>query len=175
MTDFSGLRAIPWVFSWSQSRVMFPGWYGVGSAFKDFIDSNPENLKELQSMYQGWPFFHSLLSNVDMVLSKSNMKIAKQYADLCEDENVRSVFDVIYKEWQLTKKVILQIEGHNELLEDNPALKKSLDYRMPYFNILNYVQLEMIRRDRIKEVKGVAESIIPITINGVASGLRNSG
>ena len=175
LTDFSGLRAIPWVFSWSQSRVMFPGWYGVGSAFEDFIDSNTDNLKELQKMYQGWPFFHSLLSNVDMVLSKSNMKIAKQYADLCEDENVQSVFNIIYKEWQLTKKVILQIEGHDELLEDNPALKKSLDYRMPYFNILNYVQLEMIKRDRTAEVQGVYESIIPITINGVASGLRNSG
>ncbi|QQP27666.1 phosphoenolpyruvate carboxylase [Lactobacillus ultunensis] len=175
LTDFSGLRAIPWVFSWSQSRVMFPGWYGVGSAFKDFIDSDPDNLKELQDMYKGWPFFHSLLSNVDMVLSKSNMEIAKQYADLCEGENVKSVFDIIYKEWQLTKQVILQIEGHNELLEDNPALKKSLDYRMPYFNILNYIQLEMIKRDRTEEVQGVYESIIPITINGVASGLRNSG
>src|SRR5699024_11182624 len=110
LTDFSGLRAIPWVFSWSQSRVMFPGWYGVGSGFKSFIDADPANLKELQNMYQGWPFFHSLLSNVDMVLSKSNMRIAKQYADLCEDEQVKSVFDIINQEWELTKKVILQIE-----------------------------------------------------------------
>ncbi|MCT3499110.1 phosphoenolpyruvate carboxylase, partial [Lactobacillus delbrueckii subsp. bulgaricus] len=175
ITELSGLRAIPWVFSWSQSRVMFPGWYGVGSAFKHFIDADPNNLKELQEMYQGWPFFHSLLSNVDMVLSKSNMEIAEKYADLCEDEATRSVFDIIKKEWELTKEVILQIEGHSKLLEDNPSLERSLDYRLPYFNVLNYVQLEMIKRGRQEKLSGIYESIIHITINGVASGLRNSG
>lgn len=175
LTDFSGLRAIPWVFSWSQSRVMFPGWYGVGSAFKNFIDADPDNLKELQEMYKGWPFFHSLLSNVDMVLSKSNMSIAKQYADLCKDEETKKVYDILYKEWKLTKDTILQIEGYDDLLAEEPSLKTSLDYRMPYFNILNYIQIEMIKRDRLDEIQGVYESIIPITINGVASGLRNSG
>lgn len=175
LSDFSSLRAIPWVFSWSQSRVMFPGWYGVGSAFKHFIDADPSNLKELQMMYQGWPFFHALLSNVDMVLSKSNMEIAKQYAELCQDEKTKSVFDIIYQEWKLTRKIILQIEGHDDLLADAPTLKNSLAARMPYFNILNYIQLEMIKRDREDEIQGVFQSIIPITINGVASGLRNSG
>lgn len=175
ITEFSGLRAIPWVFSWSQSRVMFPGWYGVGSAFKHFIDKDEKNLEDLQKMYQGWPFFHSLLSNVDMVLSKSNMEIAKQYADLCEDEATKTIFDIIYKEWKLTKEVILQIEGHSKLLEDNPSLESSLEYRMPYFNVLNYIQLEMIKRGRKETLSGIYESIIHITINGVASGLRNSG
>lgn len=89
LTDFSGLRAIPWVFSWSQSRIMFPGWYGVGSAFANFINADPTHLKELQEMYKGWPFFHSLLSNVDMVLSKSNMEIAREYASLCDDEETK--------------------------------------------------------------------------------------
>ena len=175
LSDFSSLRAIPWVFSWSQSRVMFPGWYGVGSAFKHFIDADPSNLKELQMMYQGWPFFHSLLSNVDMVLSKSNMEIAKQYAELCQNEKTKAVFDIIYQEWKLTRQIILQIEGHDDLLKDAPNLKNSLAARMPYFNILNYIQLEMIKRDREDEIQGVFQSIIPITINGVASGLRNSG
>ena len=175
LSDFSSLRAIPWVFSWSQSRVMLPGWYGVGSAFKHFIDADPSNLKELQMMYQGWPFFHSLLSNVDMVLSKSNMEIAKQYAELCQNEKTKAVFDIIYQEWKLTKQIILQIEGHDDLLSDAPNLKNSLAARMPYFNILNYIQLEMIKRDREDEIQGVFQSIIPITINGVASGLRNSG
>ena len=175
LSDFSSLRAIPWVFSWSQSRVMFPGWYGVGSAFKHFIDADKNNLQELQHMYQGWPFFHALLSNVDMVLSKSNMEIAKQYAELCQDEKTKSVFDIIYQEWKLTKQIILQIEGHDDLLNDAPNLKNSLAARMPYFNILNYIQLEMIKRDREDEIQGVFQSIIPITINGVASGLRNSG
>lgn len=175
LSDFSSLRAIPWVFSWSQSRVMFPGWYGVGSAFKHFIDADKNNLQELRHMYQGWPFFHALLSNVDMVLSKSNMEIAKQYAELCQDEKTKSVFDIIYQEWKLTKQIILQIEGHDDLLSDAPNLKNSLAARMPYFNILNYIQLEMIKRDREDEIQGVFQSIIPITINGVASGLRNSG
>lgn len=175
LSDFSSLRAIPWVFSWSQSRVMFPGWYGVGSAFKHFIDADPNHLKELRMMYQGWPFFHALLSNVDMVLSKSNMEIAKQYAELCHDEKTKSVFDIIYQEWKLTREIILQIEGHDDLLADAPTLKNSLAARMPYFNILNYIQLEMIKRDREDEIQGVFQSIIPITINGVASGLRNSG
>ena len=175
ITELSGLRAIPWVFSWSQSRVMFPGWYGVGSAFKHFIDADPANLKVLQDMYNGWPFFHSLMSNVDMVLSKSNMEIAEQYANLCQDAETRSVFDIIHAEWALTKEVILQIEGHEKLLEDNPSLESSLDHRMPYFNVLNYIQLEMIKRGRNDQVSGIYESIIHITINGVASGLRNSG
>lgn len=126
-------------------------------------------------MYQGWPFFHALLSNADMVLSKSNMEIAKQYAELCQDEKTKSVFDIIYQEWKLTKQIILQIEGHDDLLSDAPNLKNSLAARMPYFNILNYIQLEMIKRDREDEIQGVFQSIIPITINGVASGLRNSG
>ncbi|MCA7026275.1 phosphoenolpyruvate carboxylase, partial [Stenotrophomonas acidaminiphila] len=90
ITEIGGLRAIPWVFSWSQSRVMFPGWYGVGSSFKEFINKNPENIAILRDMYQNWPFFQSLLSNVDMVLSKSNMNIAFEYAKLCEDEQVKA-------------------------------------------------------------------------------------
>src|SRR5699024_12086315 len=123
---------------------MLSGCYVVGSVFKSFIDADPSNLKELQNMYQGLPFFHSLLANVEMVLSKSNMRIAKQYADLCEDEQEKSVFDIINQEWELTKKVILQIEGHDELIEDAPTLKKSLEYSMHDFNIWNYIQLEMI-------------------------------
>lgn len=106
ITEIGGLRAIPWVFSWSQSRVMFPGWYGVGSSFKEFINKNPENIAILRDMYQNWPFFQSLLSNVDMVLSKSNMNIAFEYAKLCEDEQVKAIYETILNEWQVTKNVI---------------------------------------------------------------------
>ncbi|HHA7278983.1 TPA: phosphoenolpyruvate carboxylase, partial [Streptococcus pneumoniae] len=101
ITEIGGLRAIPWVFSWSQSRVMFPGWYGVGSSFKEFINKNPENIAILRDMYQNWPFFQSLLSNVDMVLSKSNMNIAFEYAKLCEDEQVKAIYETILNEWQV--------------------------------------------------------------------------
>ncbi|HEW8311435.1 TPA: phosphoenolpyruvate carboxylase [Streptococcus pneumoniae] len=175
ITEIGGLRAIPWVFSWSQSRVMFPGWYGVGSSFKEFINKNPENIAILRDMYQNWPFFQSLLSNVDMVLSKSNMNIAFEYAKLCEDEQVKAIYETILNEWQVTKNVILAIEGHDELLADNPYLKASLDYRMPYFNILNYIQLELIKRKRRGELSSDQERLIHITINGIATGLRNSG
>ena len=175
ITEISGLRAIPWVFSWSQSRIMFPGWYGVGSAFKNFIDAEEGNLAKLQHMYEKWPFFHSLLSNVDMVLSKSNMNIAFQYAQLAESEEVRDVFNTILDEWQLTKNVILAIEKHQDLLEENPLLKASLDYRLPYFNVLNYIQIELIKRLRHEELDEDYEKLIHTTINGIATGLRNSG
>lgn len=176
ITEIGGLRAIPWVFSWSQSRVMFPGWYGVGSSFKEFIDEDPENnLTFLQFMYKRWPFFKSLLSNVDMVLSKSNMNIAFEYAQLCEDQNVRDIFNIILDEWQLTKDVILEIERHDELLAENTYLRDSLHYRMPYFNVLNYIQLELIKRQRNGQLTPDQEKLIHITINGIATGLRNSG
>ena len=175
ITEISGLRAIPWVFSWSQSRIMFPGWYGVGSAFKNFIDADEGNLAKLQHMYEKWPFFHSLLSNVDMVLSKSNMNIAFQYAQLAESEEVRDVFNTILDEWQLTKNVILAIEKHEDLLEENPSLHASLDYRLLYFNVLNYIQIELIKRLRHDELDEDYEKLIHTTINGIATGLRNSG
>ena len=175
ITEIGGLRAIPWVFSWSQSRVMFPGWYGVGSSFKEFIDEDPENIETLRYMYKNWPFFQSLLSNVDMVLSKANMDIAFEYAQLCEEEEVRNIYQIILHEWQLTKDIILMIEEQEELLAENSYLKESLDYRMPYFNVLNYIQLELIRRQRTGQLPADQDKLIHITINGVATGLRNSG
>ncbi|HFZ6923342.1 TPA: phosphoenolpyruvate carboxylase [Streptococcus agalactiae] len=175
ITEISGLRAIPWVFSWSQNRIMFPGWYGVGSAFKHFIEQDEANLAKLQTMYQKWPFFNSLLSNVDMVLSKSNMNIALQYAQLAGSKEVRDVFNIILNEWQLTKDMILAIEQHDNLLEENPMLHASLDYRLPYFNVLNYVQIELIKRLRSNQLDEDYEKLIHITINGIATGLRNSG
>ena len=175
ITEIGGLRAIPWVFSWSQSRVMFPGWYGVGSSFKEFIDEDPENIETLRYMYKNWPFFQSLLSNVDMVLSKANMDIAFEYAQLCEEEEVRNIYQIILHEWQLTKDIILMIEEQDELLAENSYLKESLDYRMPYFNVLNYIQLELIRRQRTGQLPADQDKLIHITINGVATGLRNSG
>ena len=175
ITEIGGLRAIPWVFSWSQSRVMFPGWYGVGSSFKEFIDEDPENIETLRYMYKNWPFFQSLLSNVDMVLSKANMDIAFEYARLCEEEEIRNIYQIILHEWQLTKDIILMIEEQDELLAENPYLKESLDYRMPYFNVLNYIQLELIRRQRTGQLPADQDKLIHITINGVATGLRNSG
>lgn len=177
ITEINGLRAIPWVFSWSQNRVMFPGWYAVGTSFEKFINQDENHLKLLQEMYQSWPFFRTLLSNIDMVLSKSNMAIAKQYAQLCDNEEVKAIYQILLDEWHLTKKIILQIEGHDELLAELPTLKHSLEYRLPYFNVLNYIQIEMIKRLRKENMSDLEnyERIIHTTINGIATGLRNSG
>lgn len=175
ITDINGLRAIPWVFSWSQTRTMLPGWYGVGSAFEDFISQAPGNLKLLQDMYQKWPFFRSLLSNLDMVMSKTDMEIAEAYASLCEREETAAVFSIIKKEWELTKDVVLRVSQTHEFLQDNTYLRESLEHRSPYFNILNYLQLELIRRKRAGKIDDSCNAIIHTTINGVATGLRNSG
>ena len=175
ITDIGGLRAIPWVFSWSQSRIMLPGWYGVGTAFSNFINKDSRNIDKLRTMYKDWPFFTSLLSNVDMVMSKSDMEIAKEYANLCKDDKTKEVYNKILKEWKLTKQVVLDISEHKEFLEDNTYLTKSLENRLQYFNTLNLLQIELIRRAREEETLESQINTIHITINGVATGLRNSG
>ena len=133
------------------------GWFKL----QGIIDKNPENIAILRDMYQNWPFFQSLLSNVDMVLSKSNMNIAFEYAKLCEDEEVKAIYETILNEWQVTKEVILAIEGYDELLAENPYLKASLDYRMPYFNILNYIQLELIKTSTSRRIIKRSRKINP--------------
>ena len=175
ITDIGGLRAIPWVFSWSQSRIMLPGWYGVGTAFSNFINKESGNIDKLRTMYKDWPFFTSLLSNVDMVMSKSDMEIAKEYANLCKDDETKEVYNEILREWKLTKQVVLDISEHKEFLEDNTYLTKSLENRLQYFNTLNLLQIELIRRARESETLESQINTIHITINGVATGLRNSG
>ena len=175
ITDIGGLRAIPWVFSWSQSRIMLPGWYGVGTAFSNFINKDKGNIEKLRKMYKEWPFFTSLLSNVDMVMSKSDMDIAKEYANLCKEEETKKVYEEILREWNLTKQVVLEISGHKEFLEDNTYLTRSLENRLQYFNTLNLIQLELIKRSREGKLPESQINTIHITINGVATGLRNSG
>lgn len=175
ITDIGGLRAIPWVFSWSQSRIMLPGWYGVGTAFSNFIKKDKGNIEKLRKMYKGWPFFTSLLSNVDMVMSKSDMDIAKEYANLCKEEETKKVYQEILREWNLTKQVVLEISEHKEFLEDNTYLTRSLENRLQYFNTLNLIQLELIKRSREGKLPESQINTIHITINGVATGLRNSG
>ena len=175
ITDIGGLRAIPWVFSWSQSRIMLPGWYGVGTAFSNFINKDSRNIDKLRTMYKDWPFFTSLLSNVDMVMSKSDMEIAKEYANLCKDDKTKEVYNKILREWKLTKQVVLDISEHKEFLEDNTYLTKSLENRLQYFNTLNLLQIELIKRAREEKTLESQINTIHITINGVATGLRNSG
>ncbi|MDD3484900.1 phosphoenolpyruvate carboxylase [Azovibrio restrictus] len=170
------LRAIPWVFSWAQCRLMLPGWYGFGTAVNGWLEANPEGLPVLQRMYRHWPFFRTLLSNMDMVLAKTDLAIASRYAELVTDPALRQqVFDRIQAEWELTRQHLLAIEEQQDFLADNPLLKRSIRNRFPYMDPLNHLQVELLRRHRSgAEDERIARGI-HITINGIAAGLRNSG
>ena len=171
------LRAIPWVFSWSQCRLMLPGWYGFGSAAQAFLAARPDDgLALLQRMVREWSFFEMLLSNMDMVLAKSDLAIASRYAGLVKNVALREdIFGRIRSEWQLTADALLQITGQRELLEANPLLKRSIRNRFPYLDPLNHVQVELLRRHREQGEDQRIRNGIHISINGIAAGLRNSG
>ena len=170
------LRAIPWVFSWSQSRIMLPGWYGVGSAFTSWIDKDKQNILILQKMYKEWPFFKSLISNVDMILSKTDLGIAAEYVKLAQDQKVaQKIFNEIITEWKLTLGILQKITGNDILLADNPELASSLRNRLAYFDSMNYLQIELLKRQRNGNDSENLQKAIHISINGLATGLRNSG
>jgi len=171
------LRAIPWVFSWSLNRAILPGWYGFGSAVTKFIEQEGEaGLAQLQAMNKDWAFFRGLLSNMDMVLSKTDMGIASRYAELVPDEQLRhKIFDEIKAEWQRTIDMLFAITGSTTLLNDNPTLARSLATRIPYIDPLNHLQVSLLRRHRAGETDELVKRAIHLTINGIAAGLRNSG
>ncbi len=170
------LRAIPWVFSWAQCRLMLPGWYGFGSAVDGYLSANPEGLSVLRRMLKSWPFFASLLSNMDMVLAKTDLAIASRYAELVADAELRQrIFSCIKAEWELTRQHLLSILERDELLADNPMLRNSLKLRAPYMDPLNHLQVELLKRHRAGDTDERVARGIHITINGIASGLRNSG
>jgi phosphoenolpyruvate carboxylase len=171
------LRAIPWVFSWGLNRALLPGWFGYGSAVSHFIAREGEaGLKQLQAMYEHWPFFRGLMSNMDMVLSKTDMGIASRYAELVEDVELRErIFGAINSEWESTVEMLFQVTGNNALLQDNPAFARSLVTRMPYIDPLNHLQVALLFRHRDGDNNELVKRAIHLTINGIATGLRNSG
>ncbi|WP_301149924.1 phosphoenolpyruvate carboxylase [Mycobacterium simiae] len=178
--SISDLRAIPWVLAWSQSRVMLPGWYGTGSAFQRWIGAGPESEDErveiLHDLYERWPFFRSVLSNMAQVLAKSDLGLAARYAELVDDEALRRrVFDKIVDEHQRTIAMHKLITGHDDLLADNPALAISVFNRFPYLEPLNHLQVELLRRYRSGDDDELVKRGILLTMNGLASALRNSG
>jgi len=165
------LRAIPWVFSWAQARVMLPGWYGVGQALKGFGDRGL-----LLEMVDAWPFFRATLDNLEMVLAKSDMQIAAQYAALVEDQGLASeIFGRIRNGWQSTHDAVLSITRQGRLLEKNPALDTSIRLRLPYIEPLNLLQVELLRRHRAGEEDARVREGILLSINAIATALRNSG
>ena len=171
------LRAIPWVFSWAQMRLMLPGWYGFGSAVKDWLEAHPSGgMDTLQAMYREWPFFQMLLSNMDMVLAKSDIAIASRYAELVSDVELRErIFARLRAEWSASIEALLQVMGQNQLLETNPLLARSIRNRFPYMDPLNHMQIELLKRYRAGDAGEDVVTGIHLTINGIAAGLRNSG
>jgi phosphoenolpyruvate carboxylase len=176
--SIADLRAIPWVLAWSQSRVMLPGWYGTGSAFEQWIAAGPEDerVEILHELYERWPFFRSVLSNMAQVLAKSDLGLAARYAELVADESLRRrVFDKIADEHQRTIAMHKLITGHDDLLADNPALARSVFNRFPYLEPLNHLQVELLRRYRSGDDDELVQRGILLTMNGLSSALRNSG
>ena len=178
------LRAIPWSFSWGQCRVGLPGWCGFGSAIEQYLGGEPKQRKErlalLQRMHRQWPFFGTLLSNLDMVIAKSDLAIAARYVELVEDKRLgKRIFGLIQAEWQRTNDALSLITGEPHRLASNPSLARSIEHRFPYLDPLNHLQVELMRRYRQRR-SGDPENArvqtgIQISINGVAAGLRNTG
>jgi phosphoenolpyruvate carboxylase len=175
-TRIDDLRAIPWVFSWAQCRLMLPGWYGFGAAVKEFVAAENGGLEQLQDMHRKWPFFRTLLSNMDMVLAKSSLAIASRYAQLVPDVVLReAIFSRIAREWRDSVDALLAVMGHKKLLEGNPLLDRSIRNRFPYLDPLNHVQVELLKLHRGQPANEKVLTGIQLTINGVSAGLRNSG
>jgi phosphoenolpyruvate carboxylase len=186
------LRAIPWSFSWAQCRVGLPGWCGFGSAVQAFLEGGGASEREarqalLQRMHKQWPFFRTLLSNLDMVLAKSDLRIAARYVELVEDKVLgKRIFAAIKAEWERANSALNLITGQTERLATNPALARSIEHRFPYLDPLNHLQVELLRRYRDRPMSGKAAEAaeaaterlqrgIHLSINGIAAGLRNSG
>jgi phosphoenolpyruvate carboxylase len=175
------LRAIPWGFSWGQCRLTLPGWYGFGSAVEKFLDRPTDKERKaalalLQKMVKQWPFFKTLLSNMDMVLAKSDLALASRYSELVTDAKLRKkIFTAIEAEWHRTADVITLLTGEKHRLANNPALARSIRHRFPYIDPLHHLQVELIRRYREGKADDRVQRGIHISINGIAAGLRNTG
>jgi phosphoenolpyruvate carboxylase len=181
------IRAIPWVFSWMQSRCNLPGWYGLGTGLAALCETRPDGLDRLQAMYESWPFLRVLLENAELSLSKADMRIAAMYDALVPDRVLaRRIFGEIQAEYARTVKMLLLIKGQTELMQSEPVIQRSIKLRNPYVDPLNYIQVEMLRRLRALENSKGAETavsaeaealreVIVLTINGIAAGLRNTG
>ena len=174
------VRAIPWVFGWAQSRHTLPAWYGLGAALESWHRADPKRLAKLRSMYREWPFFRSLLSNVQMALFKANMDIARDYAALCGiPENRRQVFDMVRAEFERTARAVLIVAEAKQLIEEDPVLALSLARRSPYLDPLNYIQIALLKRHRAAPGSDGEPSVwldpLLRSINAIAAGMRNTG
>jgi phosphoenolpyruvate carboxylase len=180
MQTVEDLRAIPWVFSWMQSRFNFPGWFGLGSALDAVLSRGRGGRKLLRAMHAGWPFFRTLIDNAQLTMLKADMAIAALYASLVRDERIRRrIFALLQAEFARTQAAVLAVSGQRQLLAHEPVLWRSVQLRNPYIDPLNYIQVEMLRRVRTKKLPPrkaeEARAVIELTINGISGGLKNTG
>jgi len=178
------LRAIPWTFSWNQARILLPSWYGAGSGFADFCERYPggrqKALSRLRTMYRRWPYFRSVIDNLEQVLVKTDLHIAARYAEMASDvHGAADVFLEIEKEFQRTRRAIRDVSGERVLLARDPDLRDALEARTPYLDVLSYLQVELLTRKKNSGRKthetDRIDRAIQLTINGIAAGLRNTG
>ena len=175
-TAISDLRAIPWVLSWAQSRTNVPGWFGVGTAVERWAGEDEDRWDDLRELYRDWPFFRSVLSNMAQVMAKAELSLARLYADLVEDREVAErIYSLIADEFERTKQVYFRITGHTDLVAENQRQARSLKRRYPYLLPLNAVQLELLRRYRAGDEAFLVPKTIQVTMNGLATALRNAG
>jgi phosphoenolpyruvate carboxylase len=170
------LRAIPWVFSWSQCRLMLPGWFGVGSAVEARVGDDKDRLAELQEMHEQWPWFRTVISNMAQVLAKTDLAIAARYQTLAANvEGAAKFFEIVTAEHAKAVWTAKAVSGREDLLYDNPALARGVRYRIPYIAPLNHMQVALLRRWRGGDQSELVQRGVHLAINGVATGLRNSG
>lgn len=177
---FEDLRAIPWVFAWTQSRYLLPAWYASGYGLYSFYQGNPENLRILQEMYNNWAFFRSLIDNLQMALAKADLLIAKEYGSMIEDQAIAErIIRLIEEEYERTSDLILKITGQQEILDNVPVIQESIRLRNPYVDPLSYMQVQLLSELRPLREQGGDDSLllreVLLTINGIAAGLRNTG
>lgn len=174
------IRAIPWVFGWAQARLTLPAWYGLGSALKTVVDQDARNLEALQAMYQRWPFFQAMISNIQMSLFKTELTTGKEYAELAQDKvSALRIYDDIAQEYRTAVALILAISGNEELMADTPEIALSLNRRNPYLDPLNHVQIMLLQKYRCADASDQERDrwLRPLlrSINAIAAGMRNTG
>lgn len=177
---FEDLRAIPWVFAWTQSRFLFPAWYAAGTALQQYLQANEDHLALLQRMYRDWPFFRSIIDNLQMALAKADLVIAREYTALVRDEQAGShIYETIKSEFERTCRVVLAITEQQEIMDHVPVIKESIRLRNPYVDPLSFIQVQCLRELRAIRKEGGDDAFllqqVLMTINGIAAGLRNTG
>src|SRR5438045_645293 len=171
-----GLRAIPWVFGWMQSRHLLPAWFGIGHALQAFIERSPNHAEVLHEMMQNFYFVEDLVRNVEIGLAKADMEIARLYSTLVQDEKLRTqTYSLLLEEFERSLRAVLKVTGQSRLLETNPVLDRSIRLRNPYVDPLSLIQIELLRRKRTGEDSAELNYALAATINGISAGLRNTG